>query len=95
MFETSSESPAPVRVVSEALKEYIDRLGPIWIEGEISELNERSGGMAFYASARYIGRYEYLCNVLQISFSNSATTACKCSRCYPCQAIMVYQKWLR
>ena len=47
MFETSSESPAPVRVVSEAIKEYIDRLGPIWIEGEISELNERSGGMAF------------------------------------------------
>ena len=47
MFETSSESPAPVRVVSEAIKDYIDRLGPIWIEGEISELNERSGGMAF------------------------------------------------
>jgi exodeoxyribonuclease VII large subunit len=36
-----------VRVVTEALKEYLDRLGPIWIEGEISELNERSGGMAF------------------------------------------------
>jgi exodeoxyribonuclease VII large subunit len=36
-----------VRVVSEAIKEYVDRLGPIWIEGEISELNERSGGMAF------------------------------------------------
>ena len=47
MFETSSESPAPVRVVSEAIKDYIERLGPIWIEGEISELNERSGGMAF------------------------------------------------
>ena len=47
MFETSSESPAPVRVVSEAIKDYVDRLGPIWIEGEISELNERSGGMAF------------------------------------------------
>ncbi|MEY2877080.1 MAG: hypothetical protein RLZ24_507 [Actinomycetota bacterium] len=47
MFETSSESPAPVRVVSAALKESIDRLGPIWFEGEISELNERSGGMAF------------------------------------------------
>jgi exodeoxyribonuclease VII large subunit len=36
-----------VRVVSEAIKEYVERLGPIWIEGEISELNERSGGMAF------------------------------------------------
>ncbi len=47
MFETSREAPAPVRVVSEAIKEYVDRLGPIWIEGEISELNERSGGMAF------------------------------------------------
>jgi exodeoxyribonuclease VII large subunit len=47
MFETSSDSPAPVRVVTEAIKEYIDRLGPIWIEGEIAELNERSGMMAF------------------------------------------------
>ena len=47
MFETSNESPAPVRVVSEAIKDYVDRLGPIWIEGEISELNERSGMMAF------------------------------------------------
>jgi exodeoxyribonuclease VII large subunit len=33
--------------VSEAIKEYVERLGPIWIEGEISELNERSGMMAF------------------------------------------------
>jgi exodeoxyribonuclease VII large subunit len=47
MFETSSEAPATVRTVSEAIKDYIERLGPIWIEGEISELNERSGMMAF------------------------------------------------
>jgi len=47
MFETSSEAPASVQVVSEAIKEYVDRLGPIWVEGEISELNERSGMMAF------------------------------------------------
>ncbi len=47
MFETSSEAPATVRTVTEAIKEYVDRLGPIWIEGEISELNERSGMMAF------------------------------------------------
>ncbi len=46
MLETSAESPAPVRVVSEALKGYIDRLSPIWVEGEISEINERTG-MAF------------------------------------------------
>ncbi len=47
MFETSSDSPAPVRVVTEAIKDYVERLGPIWVEGEISELNERSGMMAF------------------------------------------------
>ncbi|MUH48874.1 MAG: exodeoxyribonuclease VII large subunit, partial [Actinobacteria bacterium] len=47
MFETSSETPASVQVVTEAIKEYVDRLGPIWVEGEISELNERSGMMAF------------------------------------------------
>lgn len=46
MLETSAESPAPVRVVSEALKGYVERLGPIWIEGEISEINERTS-MAF------------------------------------------------
>lgn len=46
MLETSAESPAPVRVISENIKEYIDRLGPIWVEGEISEINERTG-MAF------------------------------------------------
>ncbi len=46
MLETSAEHPAPVRVVSEALKGYVERLGPIWIEGEISEINERTG-MAF------------------------------------------------
>ena len=47
MFETSSDAPATVKVVTEAIKEYVDRLGPIWVEGEISELNERSGMMAF------------------------------------------------
>ena len=47
MFETSSDAPATVKVVSEAIKEYVDRLGAIWVEGEISELNERSGSMAF------------------------------------------------
>jgi exodeoxyribonuclease VII large subunit len=47
MFETSSDSPAPVRVVTEAIKEYVDRLGPIWIEGEIAQINERSGAMAY------------------------------------------------
>lgn len=47
MFETSREAPTSVKLVTEAIKEYVDRLGAIWVEGEISELNERSGVMAF------------------------------------------------
>ena len=41
MLENSEEQPAPVRVVSEIIKEYIDALGPIWIEGELSQVNSR------------------------------------------------------
>ena len=47
MLETSPDRPVTVKTITEAVKEYIDRLGPIWIEGELSEINERSGGMAF------------------------------------------------
>lgn len=47
-METSEDQPAPVRVISEAIGEYIGRLGPIWIEGEIAELTSRPGTvMAF------------------------------------------------
>jgi exodeoxyribonuclease VII large subunit len=41
MLENSEEQPAPVRVISELIKEYIDALGPIWIEGELSQINSR------------------------------------------------------
>jgi exodeoxyribonuclease VII large subunit len=47
MLETSPDRPVTVKTITEAVKEYIDRLGAIWIEGELSEINERSGGMAF------------------------------------------------
>ena len=41
MLENSEETPAPVRVISELIKGYIDQLGPIWIEGELSEIKTR------------------------------------------------------
>lgn len=47
-METSEEHPAPVRVISEAIGQYIGRLGPVWVEGEIAELTARPGTvMAF------------------------------------------------
>jgi len=48
VLETSAEKPVPVRVVSEAISDYINRLGQIWVEGEIAQLNDRAGyGMVY------------------------------------------------
>ena len=42
-LETSAESPAPLRQIAQLVGGYIDRLGPVWVEGEIAQLNRRSG----------------------------------------------------
>jgi len=52
MLETSAEKPAPVRVVSEAISDYINRLGQIWVEGEIAQLNDRAGSGMVYMRLR-------------------------------------------
>ena len=52
MLETSSDKPVPVRVVSEAISEYINRLGQIWVEGEIAQLNDRAGSGMVYMRLR-------------------------------------------
>jgi exodeoxyribonuclease VII large subunit len=45
-LETSPESPVPVRTVLRLVGEWIGRLGRVWVEGQIAELNRR-GGTAF------------------------------------------------
>lgn len=42
-LETSEESPVPVRTVLRLVGEWISRLGKVWIEGQIAELNRRGG----------------------------------------------------
>lgn len=52
MLETSAEKPVPVRIVSEKIAEYIKRLGEIWVEGEIAQLNDRAGSGMVYLRLR-------------------------------------------
>lgn len=52
MLETSIDSPAPVRVVSEAIKEWIGKLGPIWVEGELSQVDDRKGSTMIFMRLR-------------------------------------------
>ncbi|MCW2748826.1 MAG: exodeoxyribonuclease large subunit [Nocardioidaceae bacterium] len=40
---TSPESPAPLRQVSQLMGDWIGRMGAIWVEGEIAQLNRRPG----------------------------------------------------
>ena len=42
-LETSPESPVPVRVIAMKIGEWISRLGEVWIEGQIAQLNRRPG----------------------------------------------------
>jgi exodeoxyribonuclease VII large subunit len=42
-LETSPEAPVPVRTVLRMVGEWVGRLGRIWVEGQIAELNRRGG----------------------------------------------------
>lgn len=42
-METTAEAPVPVRTVLQAVGGWIGRLGRIWVEGQITDLNARGG----------------------------------------------------
>jgi len=52
VLETSADSPVPVRVVSEAIGDYLSRLGSVWIEGELSEVTIRPGAQMVFMRLR-------------------------------------------
>ncbi|HEU0191785.1 MAG TPA: exodeoxyribonuclease VII large subunit [Mycobacterium sp.] len=46
--ENSAEHPWPVRSVATRVKSWIDRLGPVWVEGQLTQVNLRNAStMAF------------------------------------------------
>ena len=52
MHETSAEKPLSVRVISEAIGDYISKLGAVWIEGELSEVTVRPGAPMVFMRLR-------------------------------------------
>jgi exodeoxyribonuclease VII large subunit len=47
-LDTTAEHPWPVRLLSSKIAEYVDRMAPVWVEGQVVQLNRRPGsGMAF------------------------------------------------
>ncbi|MCW2814095.1 MAG: xseA [Nocardioides sp.] len=51
-LETSPEQPAPVRQVANAISGWIDRLGAIWVEGQIAQLSKRPGLQTVFITLR-------------------------------------------
>ena len=42
-LETSAEHPAPLRQISQLIEGYVGRLGAVWVEAEVTEVNRRPG----------------------------------------------------
>lgn len=47
-LETTPESPAAVRTISRMLADWIGRLGPVWIDGQVAEYRPRPGARNHY-----------------------------------------------
>ncbi|MBJ7355985.1 exodeoxyribonuclease VII large subunit [Nocardioides sp.] len=51
-LETSASSPAPVRQIANLVSQYVDRLGAVWVEGQIAQINRRPGIQTVFMTLR-------------------------------------------
>src|SRR3954465_10705343 len=54
-LDTSLESPAPVRQIANAISGWVDRLGPVWVEGQVAQVNRRQGLNTVFLTLRDAG----------------------------------------
>ena len=51
-IETSPEHPAPVRQITQAIGAWVDRLGAIWVEGQVTQISRRGGMNTVFLTLR-------------------------------------------
>ncbi len=51
-LETSAEQPIPVRTVARLIGDWIARLGRVWVEGQVAQLNRRPGATTVFVTLR-------------------------------------------
>ena len=51
-LDNSAESPLPVRVVAKSIADWIGRLGRVWVEGQVTQLNRRQGAATVFLTLR-------------------------------------------
>jgi len=68
---STSDQPWPVAVVAQKIKGYIERLGTVWVEGELAQWNERNGAV--------FGKLKDLDGDVTLSFQLWSSTRAKLS----------------
>jgi exodeoxyribonuclease VII large subunit len=51
-MDTSPEQPAPVRQIANAISGWVDRLGAVWVEGQVAQFNRRQGMNTVFMTLR-------------------------------------------
>src|SRR6187399_348877 len=51
-METSLESPAPVRQIANAIAGWVERLGAVWVEGQVAQVSRRPGMSTVFMTLR-------------------------------------------
>ncbi|MXG92003.1 exodeoxyribonuclease VII large subunit [Nocardioides flavescens] len=51
-LDTSPDSPAPVRQIANLVAQYVDRLGAVWVEGQIAQISRRPGLQTVFMTLR-------------------------------------------
>ena len=52
VLPSSPDAPQPLRVIVGAVKDWVERLGPVWVEGQLIEVKRRSGAVTQYLTLR-------------------------------------------
>ncbi|WP_168582076.1 exodeoxyribonuclease VII large subunit [Gephyromycinifex aptenodytis] len=50
--DTTAESPWPLRLLSMKISDYVDRMSPVWVEGQVVQVNRRPGARSFFLTLR-------------------------------------------
>ena len=51
-LESSPEAPLPLRRISQALAQWIGRLGEVWVEGQVAQFTRRPGVQTYFLTLR-------------------------------------------
>jgi len=51
-LDTSAEKPAPVRTIANLIGQWIGRLGTVWVEGQLTDVNRRPGTSVVFLTLR-------------------------------------------